>query len=146
MTDRFLVDTSIFLYARGVDHPYRTPCREVLRTAADGGIALDGSVEVVQEYVHVLLRRAMPRQAALDEADEVSRQCRLHPLDAAVLTTSLRLLRGHADLGVRDAVHAATALSAGLDMIISTDRVFDRVDGLTRLDPADASAPWSPGG
>lgn len=66
------------------------------------------------------------------------------PFDAAVLTTSLRLLRGHADLGLWNAVYAATAQSAGLDMIISTDRVFDRVDGITRIDPVVASASWPP--
>ncbi len=146
MTDRFLVDTNVFLYARGAEHPYRVPCRQILQTAANGVIALECSVEVVQEYAHVLLRRAMPRDAALDEADEIGRQCRLHPFDPAVLSTALDLLRRHPDLGVRDAVHASTALSAGLDAIISTDRVFDQVAALRRVDPGDARAPWAQGG
>jgi predicted nucleic acid-binding protein len=137
-----MVDTNVFLYARGAAHPYRQPCRQILTAARDGVIALDASVEIVQEYTHVLLRRAIPRSQALDEADEVARQCRLHAFDHPVLTRSLSLLRRHPALGVRDAVHAATALTVDLDQIISTDRVFDDVDGLTRLDPSSTSSPW----
>ncbi|CAN5266152.1 hypothetical protein BH23ACT9_BH23ACT9_14520 [soil metagenome] len=143
MNSRLMIDTTIFLYARGAAHPYRQPCRQVLVAARDGAITLDASVEIVQEYTHVLLRRAIPRASALDEADEVARQCRLHPFDSIVLTRSLALLRSHADLGVRDAVHAATALTVGIDQIISTDRVFDTIDDLTRLDPTAPDAPWA---
>ena len=51
----------------------------------------------------------------------------------------------------RDAVHAATALDAGFDTIVSTDRDFDGIPGLTQRDPRDSARtggkakPASPG-
>lgn len=132
---RFLVDTNVFVYARGSAHAYREPCRALLRAARDGALALEASVELVQEFAHLLLRRGVDRVAALDEVQEVRGQCRLHAFDTDVLNRVTRLLAAHQGLGVRDAVHGATAVQAGIPAIISTDRGFDVVDDLTRLDP-----------
>lgn len=38
-------------------------------------------------------------------------------------------------VGGRDAVHAATALEAGISVIVSPDSDFDGIDGLSRIDP-----------
>ncbi len=139
---RYLLDTNVFVYARGRDHPYREPCRSVLRAGRDGRIRVEASVEVVQEFTHLLLRRTDDREQALAEAAEVRDQCQLHPFDGQVLQRALRLLQQHTDLGVRDAVHAATALHAGIGRIISVDRAFDAVADLDRVDPAAPGSPW----
>ncbi|CAN5922515.1 hypothetical protein BH23ACT10_BH23ACT10_31480 [soil metagenome] len=70
-------------------------------------------------------------------------QCRLHAFDADVLVHALGLLATHDSLGVRGAVHAATAMHAGISQILSADRVFDAVAGVTRVDPAASGTPWS---
>ena len=62
----------------------------------------------------------------------------VHDFDARVLQRALELVGTHERIGGRDAVHAATALVAGIAAIISPDRAFDRVPGLRRIDPADA--------
>lgn len=136
---RYLVDTNVFLYARGGQHPYREPCRSVLRAAAGGSITLAASVEVVQEFAHVLLRRGIDRGVVLEEVDEVRSQCQVHPFDVEVLHGACGLLRSNHRLGVRDAVHAATAIRLGLPAIVSTDRVFDTLSELRRLDPGRGS-------
>lgn len=131
------MDTNVFLYARGGEHPYRPACRQILRAAQLQRITLEASVELVQEFTHVLLRRSVPRLQVLSEADEVAAQCRLRDFDADVLRTALGLLHRHEHLASRDAVHAATALRAGLTDVVSTDRAFDSVDGLRRVDPIE---------
>lgn len=133
----YLVDTNVFLYARGREHPYRSACRSVLRAAQLRRIALEASVELVQEFAHVLLRRGAERPAALREADEVAAQCRLHDFDVGVLGDAVRLLRHHDGLGCRDAIHAATALRAGLVQVVTADRALAGVGGLERVDPLD---------
>jgi predicted nucleic acid-binding protein len=40
------------------------------------------------------------------------------------------------DLTTRDAVHAATMITNGLDTMISADAHFDAIRGLRRIDPA----------
>jgi predicted nucleic acid-binding protein len=50
------------------------------------------------------------------------------------------LFEAHSGLDGRDAVFAALALNRGIDAILATDRAFDEVDGLERIDPADQQA------
>ncbi len=51
---------------------------------------------------------------------------------------ALTMIRKYPGLGVRDAVHAATAVVAGIDKILSADQVFDGLDELERVDPLDS--------
>lgn len=138
----YLVDTNVFVYARGGEHRYRAPCRAVLRAAANGIISLDASVELVQEFANVMLRRPVDRRHALAEIDEVRSQCRLHAFDQRVLRDALDLVATYSHLGVRDAVHAATARAAGVRQLLSTDRAFDTVAEVERVDPAAPGMPW----
>lgn len=132
---RYLVDTNVFVYARGLEHRYRAPCRAILEAAQERAIWLEASVEMVQEFTHILFRRGVARAAALEEAEEVRTQCRLHDFDSGVLSEALRLLRDHHGLGVRDAVHAATAVRADLEAVISADTAFDALQDPRRVDP-----------
>lgn len=139
---RYLIDTNVLIYARGAAHHYREPCRAIVRAAAKEEIQIEASVELIQEFAHLLLRRQPDRQDALAEVEEARSQVRLHAFDNEVLAKGLELLRRHPTLGVRDSVHAATALRAGLAEIISADRIFDGLAELDRVDPADPTASW----
>jgi predicted nucleic acid-binding protein len=105
-------------------------------------IQLEASVEVVQEFAHVLVRRGVDRSSAVAQAREVSAQCLLHAFDEDVLARALALTVDDPSLGMRDAVHAATALHADIGRIVSADRVFEGVDRVERVDPLDPGTPW----
>ena len=128
--------------ARPAAVPARTG-RRVLDGVRRGEVRLDASTELVPEFVHVLLRRGAARDEAVAEAAGVCRQCRLHAFDAPVQTLALKMVRHYRRLGARDALHAATAVAAGLAEIVSTDRVFDTVDEIDRVDPAQLAADLS---
>ncbi len=66
---------------------------------------------------------------------EVRAACVVHAFDEAVTDRTVDLVERSTIAG-RDAVHAATALEAGFTEIVSLDRDFDRVPGLTRREPA----------
>lgn len=140
MSVRFAFDTAVFIYARGSAHPYRQPCRELVDAARQGQVLGEGSVEVVQEYAHILTRRGLPGADIRSDALDVAALFRVHPFEESDLQLALSLLAEHPEIGVRDAVHAATALRRGIGMIVSPDRGFDAVPGLERLDPAVALA------
>ena len=137
---RFLLDTAVVLYARGRDHPYQGACRRLIELARDGVILPDASVELVQEYIHVLLRRGQPAEAVAASARDVASLCRLLPFDEAVVDRALQLIEQDLGLGGRDAVHAATALTHDITLVVSPDRAFESVPGLQRLDPTSAEA------
>lgn len=132
---RAWVDTSVLAFAAGGEHPHREPCRAVVAAAAAGRVEVHASVEMIQELVFHRLRR-VSRDQAVAQARQAAALCVLHSFDAAVLDRALDLVAS-SGLGGRDAVHAATALAAGFQEIVSTDRDFDRAPGLRRVDPAD---------
>jgi predicted nucleic acid-binding protein len=136
---RFLYDTAVFVYAVGRDHPYREPCRAIVRAARDGRLHGEASIELVHEYAHLMLRRHGDRPRAGREARAVWRLCALHEATVDDLRLAIQLFEQHR-VGGRDALHAATALNRGITMVLTPDRAFDHVGGLERIDPCDALA------
>ncbi|MGL5930670.1 MAG: type II toxin-antitoxin system VapC family toxin [Dermatophilaceae bacterium] len=131
----YFVDPSVLLYALGDSHPLRTACRAILDGAASGRMLLHLSVEGGQEFLFHRLRRIGPEGAVAD-FDDVDAFAVWHPFDVGLLRDSRTLVaQGH--VRGRDAVHAATAIRAGFDSIVSPDRDFDGIPGLRRIDPRD---------
>jgi len=134
---RFLYDTSIFIYALGREHVYREPCREIVRRAAAGDLQGEGSSDLLQEFMHQRARRTGDRRGAAEAARNVAKLAWWHPVEPNDVQCGIDLFEIHADLDPRDAVFAALAINRGIDAILTTDRAFDGIDGLERIDPAD---------
>jgi len=92
---------------------------------------------MVQEFVHVRRRRNPDLRRASREAVFVSGLCQLHAFEEDDLSLALDLLATYERLDGQDAVFAATALNRDVGAILTSDRVFDDVLGLERIDPAD---------
>ncbi|MGH3838521.1 MAG: hypothetical protein ACRDSF_22930 [Pseudonocardiaceae bacterium] len=60
------------MYARGAEHEYREPCRTVVRLAGQGVLAGAASVELVQEYAHILRRRGLGGADVREQARDVA--------------------------------------------------------------------------
>ncbi|USQ79261.1 type II toxin-antitoxin system VapC family toxin [Ornithinimicrobium faecis] len=134
MTSVF-VDTSVFLLAQGSPHPLREGARQFLSRCHEAGVSIHVSVEALQEFTFHRMR-ARPRQQVLAEAATLRRGVVVHAFDELVLDAMLALLEG-SELRGRDAVHAATATVAGFDRLVTADRDFVAVPGLTAVRPED---------
>ena len=131
-----LLDTTVLVYAVGNEHPLRESSRGLIEAISDGRVEASTSVEVIQEFVHVRARRR-DRHDAADRGRELLRL--LGPLVTpgdAELAMALRLFEEHTGLGMFDAVLAATAMSSGAEGLVSADRAFAGLRGLTFLDLA----------
>jgi hypothetical protein len=137
---RFLYDTSVFIYAVGREHPYREPCREILRMAGAGELTGDASADLVQELAHQRLRRTGDRAEAAEVARTAAQLCRLHPVEPEDVLRGIDLFESYPALDARDAVFAGLALNREIDAILATDQAFDDVAGLERIDPLDRKA------
>jgi predicted nucleic acid-binding protein len=134
------LDSNIFLYAAGSEHPEKAPCRKLLELAAGGKLEAVTSSEVLREVLYVRLRRG-----SRAEALEVTRNIRdmmdeILPVTGDDVLAACDLLGKHSGLDARDAVHAAVALRNRIFTIASVDRDFDALPGLRRLTPAQAAA------
>ena len=87
MTALFL-DSAVWAYALGEEHPRREACRALLLAAQQGRFELHASVELVQEVVFHRLRRT-DRTTAVAEGRAIELSCTLHPFDATVLDNQI---------------------------------------------------------
>lgn len=134
-----LLDTSIAVYALGTDHPLKAPCRAFLELTASGTLRGYASVEMIQELVHHRLRRTGSRSISAQDGRDMCSAATLLTFDREVLDLSMDLIDRYPGVRGRDAVHVATALAYGIDKIASTDKGFDGIAGVIRIDPRDVA-------
>lgn len=131
------VDSAIFMYAIGAEHPLKVPCRAVIQRIRDGSLDGTTSVEVVQEILHryrSVGRPDLARSLALDVMDTFAP---LLPVTHAVMRRVSILADRYPSLSSRDLVHVATCIVEGIETIITPDAGFDQVTEIDRIDPRD---------
>lgn len=129
------IDTAVIMYAAGREHEMREPCRRILEAVTTQQVEGVTSAEVIQEIFHrftILGDRGIGARmatAALDLFNPVL------AITDAIMRYMPDLVLEHHRLSARDLVHVATCREAGIDAIVSPDRGFDEVAGLSRIDP-----------
>ena len=136
MSPAAFIDANVPIYAAGREHPYKSPCADILRMVAENPQAFITDAEVLQELVHRYLaqgRWALGREVLRTFA--LAMLDRIEPVYAADIRMAMELADRHPGISARDLVHAAVMQRLGIDQIISADTDFDRLPGITRLDP-----------
>ena len=125
------VDSNVPMYLVGAEHPNKAAARALLeRTITDGEILVTDA-EVLQEILHRYV--AIDRRDAIGPAfdallgvvDEV------FPVERSDVEGARRLVLT-TTLSARDAVHLAIMRRRGVDRIMTFDRGFDGIAGITR--------------
>ncbi len=138
---KYFLDSNVFMYAAGREHPLKAPCVAVLRRVAREELDVLTNAEVLQEILY--------RYGAVGELQQGLHLARLAvdqvagevlPVTLADMHRAFELVdRYGIEITARDAVHAATMLDNGLTHVITADRHFDIIEGITRLDPRKAA-------
>lgn len=126
------VDSNVPMYLVGSEHPNKSRTRLLLEGAITAGERLVTDVEVLEEILH--------RYVAIDRRDAIG------PATAALLDVvdeaypiELEDVRRAASivvagpLGARDALHLAVMQRRGITRIMTFDRAFEGIPGITRL-------------
>lgn len=132
-----LLDTSVLVYAVGVEHPLRDTCRAVVAAIGDGRLAATTTLGVLQEFAHVRARRRGREDSAALTERFATLLAPLIVVDHDDLLLGLREFRQHESLGAFDAVLAAVAQRREhVTALVSADRAFTGIPALLHLDPA----------
>jgi predicted nucleic acid-binding protein len=128
-----LVDANIPMYLVGADHPNKMIALRLLERAATHRERLVTDAEVFQEILHryVAIDRRDAVQPAFDALTAVVDD--VFPVDMAAVERAKDLILGYRRLSARDAIHVAAMQVHGVSRIMSFDRGFDLVPGLTRF-------------
>lgn len=130
-----VLDTTVLVYSKGADHPLRDPCRELIAAIADGRIEATTTPEVIQEFAHVRARRRDRADAASLAHSFAELLSPLVVVGREQLDAGLRMFRSTPGLGAFDAVLAASAVEADAAAIVSADRAFALVEGISHAFP-----------
>lgn len=130
-----VLDTTVLIYAKGLDHPLREPSRRLIAAVADGRLQATSTVEAIQEFVHVRARRRDRADAAALGRDYAALLGPLLQVAGEDLREGLAIFARTERLGAFDAVLAASALNAGAEALVSADGAFGEVAGLAHVLP-----------
>ncbi len=129
------IDTNVIMYAAGREHPYKSPCLNVIKNILMGEITAVTDVEALQEilyrYWHIgELSKGI--QLFNDFMETVPTVLDVRKQD---ILRARDLLKKYPRITPRDAVHGAVMLNHKIRSIISADTDFDRIEGIIREDP-----------
>jgi predicted nucleic acid-binding protein len=132
-----LLDTAVPMYAAGQPHSYRDACQWIMTQIAGGRLLAVTDTEVVQEILHRYGALGRHADACSMAQDLMTIVPQVLPVTVAVMHAAVTMFQQYGPQGVpaRDAIHAAVMQNHGLAHIISPDRHFDLMAGVTRLDP-----------
>ena len=130
-----MVDANVFIYAVGGPGPYKESCQRFLRSLYMQSNEFLTNVEVLQEILHVLGRRGRRAEAAALVLDVMRSLRSIIPIQASEINAAIGILDEYPQISTRDAVHAAVVRIHGLEGVVSVDRRFDVIRGVTRFDP-----------
>lgn len=133
----YFLDVNVPMYAAGKEHPYRESCVWLLTEIAHGRLAVVINAEIIQEILYrygAIQHRKIGVQMARNLLDLVAT---VLPVTANDMQTAVSLFAQYAPHGVkaRNVLHTAVMYNHQLSHIISTDKHFDQIEGITRLDP-----------
>ena len=118
------VDTNLFMYAVGREHPLGPEAREFFLSALETGEALVSSAEALQELLHAYLPVA--REETLDAALTLAqgRLAQIWPVEVDDVLLARSLAGRHPGLGARDLLHLATCHRRGVRRMKTFDRAL----------------------
>lgn len=118
------VDTNVFAYAVGREHPLRAEARAFFRQAFEHRLPLVASAEVLQELLHMYL--PVDRIETLDSALALAESAlqEVWPVAREDVALARDLHETHRGLGARDLLHLACCRRRGVDEVKTFDRAL----------------------
>jgi uncharacterized protein len=118
------VDTNVFMYAVGREHPLREEAQAFFLEHAESGEVLVSSAEVLQELLHAYLpvNRIETLDAALTLAE--ARLGSIWPVEVEDVQLARSFIDAHAALAARDLLHLACCVRHGVTEVKTFDRAL----------------------
>ena len=123
------------MYAAGNAHPLREACRASLGKALERRVSLVTDSEVLQEILYRYFSIGRGGTARAVYRSTVGLCDDILPVEESHTSRALELLERYGSISPRDAIHVATMETAGVRRILTTDRDFDSITEVLRVDP-----------
>lgn len=139
---RIFLDTSIFMYARGKEHPLKAPCSKIILQIGDTGeIGTYGSPVINTEvFQEILYRYSMigKRETGISVCRDIKALgTDILPVAPGDVDYIIDLFEKYKKKNIppRDLIHSAVMLNNSVSRIITTDKHFDSIKEVTCISP-----------
>ncbi len=130
------LDTNIFMYAAGSEHPNKSTSVKMLEMVAIGKIEAAISVEVLQEILH--------RYTYIGRKEDGMKLARMvmqmiptiYEVELRDIQTAMYLLKKY-EINSRDALHAAVAINNSIETICTYDSHFSEINEIRLRKPEE---------
>ncbi len=128
-----LVDSNIPMYLVGAEHPNKNVARRIIERAVAEGQQLVTDAEALQEILHRYV--AIDRRDAIRPAFDVMLEVVdvVYRIELADVEAASRLVLSAPQLSARDAIHIAVMQRNDIAEVMTFDRGFDAVPGISRV-------------
>ena len=130
------IDTSIFMYAAGKEHPNKEPSIKLLKMIAVGEMDAVINVEVLQEIFHRYTMINM-KEKGIELANRViSLIPRIYAIELSDAIKAMDILRKY-NVTSRDAIHIAFMMNRNISEVCTYDKHFFGIEGIKAYKPED---------
>ena len=128
-----LVDSNIPMYLVGAPHPHKTDAQRLVERCVAHSERLVTDAEVLQEILHRYV--AINRRDAIQPAFDVLLGIvdAVFPVRDVEVQRAREIVLGNDRVSARDALHLAVMEQHAIIRVMSFDRGFDGIPGVTRL-------------
>ena len=135
----YFLDVNIPMYAAGQDHPHKAASVWILSEIAEGRLNVVIDAEIIQEILYRFGAIGIPQVGTVMATNLLELVPDVLPITVSDVRFAVTLFAQYAARGVkaRDVLHAAVMQNHQLTHIISTDKHYDLMEGLQRVDPGD---------
>lgn len=130
------LDTNVFMYAAGKDHPNKDPSIKLLELIAMDEIQVAVNVEVIQEILHRYTHIGEKSQGLNLAKHVIGLIDKIYGVEQIDTQEAIDILE-KSNVTSRDAIHAASCKNRGIEEICTYDKHFDELDFLERKTPEE---------
>ncbi len=130
------LDTNIFMYAAGDQHPNKDHSIRILELVAMDEIQTVINVEVIQEILHRYTHIGKKSEGIKLAEYVLYLMDTIYSVESIDIKEAIKILNKY-DVTSRDAIHAASCKNRGIREICTYDRHFDDIKFLTMIKPAE---------
>jgi len=135
----YFLDVNVPMYAAGKPHAYQQACVWIMQEIASERVDVTIDTEIIQEILYRFGAMQQWQTGTQLATSLLTLAPTVYAVTKADVVQAVQLFGQYAATGIkaRDIIHVAVMQANGLSAIITTDRHFDLVPGIVRLDPLD---------
>ena len=131
------LDTNIFIYAKGREHPYKKSCTYILEAVIKNKIVAYIDTEVLQEIYYRESDKKGRGVVRVKKILDFFNSDKILPVTYKDIILTGKFLEAYKEIEPRDAIHLAVVINNKIENICTADKGIKKVKEVNVIDPVN---------